>query len=139
MKARGRMTAPKRRTGRSIPGIRRDSIETLTRLLRRQPLPLRELVRVIVSDPALMSLVVRAAGAESASLPADPESAVVLLGADGLRALVHSAAQWAPRRNKGVLPSERRMRALRKAIGSGNYPLSTRAIAAAMLRDLERS
>jgi len=133
------MTAPKRRAGVSSPGIRRESIEALTKLLRRQPLLLRELVRVIVSDSALMSVVIGAAGAESATLPSDPESAIVLLGADGLRTLVQTAAQWVPRRSKGVLPSERRMRALRKAIGAGTYPVSTRAIAAAMLRDLERS
>ena len=131
------MTGPKRQA--SLADIQRQTIEILLRLLQRQPLPLHDMVRTIACDAAMLSLVIRAAAAESASLPPDLESAIVLLGADGLRTLAESAAPWIPRRSKPVLPTRRRMRALRKAIGTGYYLVSTRAVAAAMLRDLERS
>ena len=133
------MTGAKQPAKTSLSNMRWESIEALLRLLRRPPLPLRELVRIIDSDPTLMSTVMRAARAECASGPPDLESAIVLLGADRLRTLAQTAARAIPRRNKAVLPTRRRMRALRKAIDTGSYPVSTRAVAAAMLRDLERS
>jgi hypothetical protein len=118
----------------------------LLKLLRRRPLPLRALVNAIVAERSLVLLVLGAAAAEGAIAPADVEAAVVLLGADGLRqALLKQESQPGRDARGGGRPRRRaagtndgRLRALRKAIASDQYLVDTRAVAAAMLRDLER-
>lgn len=119
----------------------------LLKLLRQRPLPLRALVTAIASDPVLVSLVLRAAGTECATPPGDVESAVVLLGAEGLRGAL--ARQDSPRnakqrggepaRRRPVGPTAGRLRRLRQAITRDQYRVNPRALAAAMLREFERS
>lgn len=118
----------------------------LLRLLRRRPLPLRALVKTIVSDPHLLALVLAAAGDEGA-IALDVESAVVLLGAEGLRrALAKQKSQpngegtgcECPRR-RPARANAGRLRALRQAIADDRYRVDPHAVAAAMLRELDRT
>ena len=114
----------------------------LQRLLQQRPLPLRTLVKAISADPALAALVLRVAADQCCVPPADVESAVVLLGAEGLR---DALAPLPARGNKAVakprttLPNAGRLRAIRKAIANHQYRVDPHAVAAAMLRELERS
>jgi hypothetical protein len=118
----------------------------LLRLLWRRPLPLRALVKTIVSDPPLLALVLAAAAAEGA-IALDVESAVVLLGAEGLRrALAKQKSQpngetsgcERPRR-RPARANAGRLRALRQAIADDRYQVDPRDVATAMLRELDRT
>lgn len=100
-------------------------------LLERRPLPLRALVKTVASDPALTALVLASAAEEGATRPLHVESAIVLLGAEGLRsALARKTARSTLR--------ARNLRTLREAIAGNRYRVNPRAIAAAMLDELDR-
>jgi hypothetical protein len=134
--------APPKRNRKS----RTHATAKLLKLLRRRPLPLRALVKTILSDPHLLVLVQSAAAAEGA-IALDVESAVVLLGAEGLRRAV---AKQKSQPNGEIGGCERsqlrparanagRLRALRQAIASDRYRVNPCDVATAMLRELERT
>ena len=134
--------APPKRNRKS----RTHALAKLLKLLRRRPLPLRALVKTILSDPHLLVLVQSAAAAEGA-IALDVESAVVLLGAAGLqRAVAKQKSQpngegtgcECPRR-RPARANAGRLRALRQAIADDRYRVDPHAVAAAMLRELDRT
>jgi hypothetical protein len=135
-------THMRRSTGKLRFAAEDESRARLRQLLRRRPLPLRRLVKEITADPALVTVVLGAAADESGTRLHDVESAVVLLGAEGLRAALARRAEFSltggEARRRGGGPHAGRMQALRKAIAGDRYRVHPRAIAAAMLRELRR-
>jgi hypothetical protein len=127
--------------------MRRSTFTSVKKLLRQRPLPLGELVAAIQRDPALASLVLRAASGERSMLPPDLESSILLLGAEGVRGALKRAARSRRRRPKpkGASggrpphPDQKKLRVLQKALAVDRYRVDPRSIAAAMMRELERS
>lgn len=124
-------TPPKRKASRASNRRR------LLELLQHRPLPLRKLVKAIAANPSLVSLVMRAAASECSVPPPDIETAVVLLGTDGLRdALAKPLWRGSKAASK---PHAGHLQALRRAITHNRYRIDPHAVAAAMLRELKRS
>jgi hypothetical protein len=128
--------------------MRRSTFTSVKKLLRQRPLPLGELVAAIQRDPALASFVLRAASGERSMLPPpDLESSILLLGAEGVRGALERAARSRRRRPKpkGASagrpphPDQKKLRGLQKALAVDRYRVDPRSIAAAMMRELERS
>src|ERR1043166_9712088 len=100
----------------------------LLRLLGRRPLPLRALAKTIVSEPSLLVRVLSAAAAEGTPTP-DVDTAVVLLGADGLRRTLakpksqpnHEVSGCKCPRLRPARANADRLRALRRAIADDRY------------------
>jgi anti-sigma28 factor (negative regulator of flagellin synthesis) len=145
----------RKKTQRRTRAARRatEAARTIRKLLRQNPLRLAELQHAIASHAGLASSVLRAAAAEQPVAP-DLESAIVLLGAEGIRmALARSAnqaklsAKRQRRRKASAAPTDtamppataERIRVLRAALARNVYRIDPKNLAAAMLRELERS